>query len=54
MSLMDDYSPPHDRVRDHGSPVMGGPGHSNRNMQARLRAAVLELLAINQSDHVKL
>jgi len=63
MSMMDHYSPPHSRSRSRSrspsrsrsrSPALRRPKHSSRNMQARQREAVLEVLARNQHDHVKI
>ncbi|KAI0301235.1 hypothetical protein BC826DRAFT_988269 [Russula brevipes] len=62
---MDHYSPPHSRSRSRSrsrspsrsrsrSPVLRRPGQSSRNMQARQREAVLEVLARNQHEHVKI
>jgi hypothetical protein len=60
---MDHYSPPHSRSRSRSwsplrsrspSPALRRPGHSSRNMQARQREAVLEALAKNHHEHVKI
>ena len=60
---MDHYSPPHSRSRSRSwsplrsrspSPALRRPGQSSRNMQARQREAVLEALAKNHHEHVKI
>lgn len=60
---MDHYSPPHSRSRSRSwsplrsrspSPALRRPGQSSRNMQARQREAVLEALAKNHYEHVKI
>jgi hypothetical protein len=62
---MDHYSPPHSRSWSRSrsrsrspsrspSPALRRPGQSSRNAQARQREAVLEALARNHYEHVKI
>jgi len=58
---IDHYSPPHSRSQSRSrsrsrsrSPAVRRPGQSSRNLQARQREAVLEVLARNQHEHVKI
>ncbi|KAI0299438.1 hypothetical protein B0F90DRAFT_623558 [Multifurca ochricompacta] len=56
---VDHYSPPHSRSRSRSrsrspSPVLRRPGQSSRNAQTRQREVVLESLAGNQHEHVKI